>query len=276
MKEDSYLIDYHLHTPLSGHAQGELEEYVEKAIKIGLKEIGFSDHAPLPRGFAPRLRDSISIPEKKFSYYVEKILKLRDKFPEIKIKLGCEIDFIPGRMEETLSLIQKYPLDYRMVSIHFVDGFPFDHPAYYPEWERESKEKIFLRYFQLLKEAIQYGEFDIIAHPDLPKKFGDRIPSSLKYLYREIARCSGEKGMVCEINSSGLRRPVREIYPSEDFLRVMKDAGIPVTFGSDAHSPEEVGKDIEKCYLFAISTGYRTFTLWERRNPISYPLHSSL
>ncbi|MBI3316105.1 MAG: PHP domain-containing protein, partial [Candidatus Omnitrophica bacterium] len=40
-------VDYHMHTPLCGHAVGEPGEYVEQAIKVGLSEIGFSDHAPL-------------------------------------------------------------------------------------------------------------------------------------------------------------------------------------------------------------------------------------
>jgi len=267
---DLYLIDYHLHTSLSGHAEGNMEEYVETAIRKGLKEIGFCDHAPLPEKFPFPNKESLSIPLSKFPSYVKRVLDLRKAYPEIKIKLGCEIDYIPNYIEETLALVKNFPFDYLMLSLHFLGKYPIDHPHFQEVWEKLGKDRVFQSYFETLGDAISLGEFDVLAHPDLPKKFGYQPSFSLLPFYKKISSLLRNNDMVVEVNTAGLRKPVSEIYPSLSFLHILKENHVPVTFGSDAHSPKEVGWEILKAYEWAKSAGYSEFAIWERRE---YSLH---
>lgn len=259
------MVDYHLHTSFCGHARGDMEEYVRAAIQIGLEEIGFSGHFPLFHISDRRLRDTLSIPEDKFPLYVEKVLTLRKKYSRIKIKLGCEVDYIPGLEDEIRKRLQAYPFDYVMCSVHFLEDFLFDHPDYIEEWKKKNVDEVYRSYFSRLLQCIRTGIFDILAHPDLVKKFGFLPGFSLNYLYKEVAQELKKNNMVAEINTSGLRRPVKEIYPSIDFLEILKLHGVPVILGSDAHSPEEVGKDIGKGVMWAREAGYREYASFSRR-----------
>ena len=89
--------DYHIHTPLCKHAVGDPEDYIEYALKMGLKEIGFADHIPLPDEIDLKHR---MVKEQLEEWYIEKILKLKDKYRDrIEIKLGIEADYYPGTEE---------------------------------------------------------------------------------------------------------------------------------------------------------------------------------
>ncbi|NOZ64794.1 MAG: histidinol-phosphatase HisJ [Caldiserica bacterium] len=259
------MMDYHLHTSLCGHARGRMEDYVKNAIQAGLEEIGFSGHFPLFHITDRKLASNLSIPEEKFPLYVEQVLDLRKKFPSIKIRLGCEVDYIPGYEEEIKKRLQPYSFDYVMGSVHFLDGFLFDHPDYIEEWEKRDVDEVYRNYFSRLLQCIETGLFDIIAHPDLVKKFGFFPKFSLGYLYQEIARALRKNNMVAEINTSGLRKPVQEIYPSLDFLKILRKYQVPITLGSDAHSPEEVGKDLDKAKEWAKEAGYKEYASFSGR-----------
>ena len=260
------MIDYHLHTSLCGHARGRMEDYVKNAIQAGLEEIGFSGHFPLLHLPDRELASNLSIPEEKFPLYVEKVLDLRKKYPCIKIRLGCEVDYIPGCEEEVVKRLQAYPFDYIMGSVHLLDGFLFDHPGYMEEWEKRDVDEVYRNYFSRLLQCIRTGLFDIIAHPDLVKKFGFLPRFPLDSLYQKVARALQENNMVAEINTSGLRKPVKEIYPSLDFLKILCKYRVPVTLGSDAHSPEEVGKDLGKAQKWAEEAGYKEYASFSGRN----------
>src|SRR4051812_28097951 len=112
--------DYHMHTPLCGHAIGAPEEYVKQGIKAGLKEIGFSDHAPMIHQRMP----GITMDFHELPTYQQMIEDVQRRFAsQIDIKVALEADFIPGYEAKTKELIFNYPYDYIIGSVHFIDNW---------------------------------------------------------------------------------------------------------------------------------------------------------
>ena len=124
--------DCHMHTPLCGHAIGAPEEYVKQAIKMGLKEIGFSDHAPMAHKPMPDITMSFEdLP--KYNAMIEEIRKLYSF--QISIKIALESDFLPGYESKTKAIIDSYPYDYIIGSVHFIDDWAFDDPDTHENWQ---------------------------------------------------------------------------------------------------------------------------------------------
>ena len=255
------MIDYHIHTIFCGHATGELEDYVEKARELGFKEIGFSDHFPLLNGWKPQ----ITMVEEELPVYVEKILELNNHYSDIDIKLGIEVDYLPEYVEKTREILEKHPFDYVYGSIHYIRGWGFDNPDYRELWEEQNVTDVYLEYYSLLKEAISTGLFDIISHFDLVKKFGHRPQKDISKETKRVISLMKEQNMVLEVNTSGLRMPVEEVYPSEEILSYSRKKSIPIVIGSDAHNPEDVGRDFDKAKRILKRVGYKNTVTFRQR-----------
>jgi histidinol-phosphatase (PHP family) len=125
------------------------------------------------------------------------------------------------------------------------------------------------RYFDVLAAAARSGLFDSLSHPDLVKIFGERAPS---FDYGSVADAIADAGVAVEVSTAGLRKPVRELYPHPDLLAACRERGVPVTLGSDAHSPEFVGRDFDRARELLRSAGYESLTVFERRRARQEPL----
>jgi len=257
----SFMIDYHTHTSLCGHATGRMEEYVEEALRCGLDEIGFSDHLPVKDGKENNLSMAFGdLPE-----YVRKVVDLRKAFPEIRIKLGIEADYIPGSESYMRDILSRYQFDYVIGSVHYIGTWAFDHPKERNVWEESDVDAVYVKYFELLRKSARTGLFDIMGHSDLVKKFGYRSKADLSNVLSDTAQVFKECDVSVEINTSGLRKPVSEIYPAKDILTVFRKHNIPIVFGSDAHIPEEVGRDFDKAVILARQCGYKSYVTYEKR-----------
>ncbi len=259
------MADYHIHTKLCGHASGEMEQYVEQALEAGLSEMGFSDHMPMVSEMGAGLAmEPASLPG-----YVDETLELQKRYPEIKIKLGIEADYFPGLEEESKKIIDQYEFDYVIGSVHFIENWGFDNINQIDQWKEKDINQVYRDYYALLKRSAQSGLFDIIGHSDLVKKFGQKPSEDVSDSIREAAQAFSEHNLVCEINTSGLRRPVSEIYPSLDVLEIYREYDVPIIFGSDAHKPKDVGCDFDLAYQLALNAGYNEETLFEKREKIT-------
>ncbi|WP_287155304.1 histidinol-phosphatase HisJ family protein [Candidatus Solincola tengchongensis] len=264
----SGLVDYHLHTPRCGHAVGDLEEYVARALQIGLSEVGFSDHFPLLH-----LRDpSLSMALEELPEYVGEVSRLAESVSGVRVRLGIEVDYLPGYEERTAEILAAHTFDYVMGAVHFLDGWGFDDPRYVDGYRGRDLYELWARYFQVLGDAAGSGLFDVLAHPDLIKKFGFRPREDVTHLYASFLDRVAAAGLAVEVSTAGLSKPVGEIYPGEDFLRLCRERDIPVTLGSDAHSPREVGRDYRAAVALLRRVGYREIALFERRRRTSLPL----
>lgn len=256
------LPDYHIHTARCGHAGGEMYQYVEQAMKLGLREIGFADHIPMYWLEENERDPSLAMPPERLPEYVAEVEKLRSYYRGITIKLGLEVDFIPGYEGEARRVLDAYPFDYVLGSVHYIDGWGFDNPACIEEYQNHDIDELYRRYFQLVQQAARSGLFNVMAHPDLIKKFGYRPKGDLRGLYAETAGVFAESGVCIEINTAGLRAPVEEIYPALEFLHACQKHGVPVTAGSDAHAPEQVGRGFDLARSLLVRAGYTGVVLF--------------
>lgn len=256
------IVDYHMHTPLCGHAEGLPEEYAAHALQIGLEEIGFSDHAP----FVVKELPGITMKREELPAYHRMIEEAREQFKgRLTILLGIEADFIPGYEDKTKAILEAYPYDYVIGSVHFIKDWGFDNPEEREKWKEQDVSDVYRDYHDLLRQAARSGLFDIMAHVDLVKKFGHRPTGDLTDDLRQTAKVFKDAGVVIEINTSGLRKPVGEIYPSLPNLKIYCQEGVPLTFGSDAHKPEEVGWDYGKAADLARQAGYKEYVMFKGR-----------
>lgn len=256
--------DYHMHTPLCGHAIGSPEEYVKTAIQVGLKEMGFSDHAPMVHQRMP----GITMDFHELPTYQQMIEDVKGRFSsQINIKVALEADFLPGYEAKTKEIISSYPYDYIIGSVHFIDNWAFDDPD--PKvkeyWKIYNVNDVYRKYYALLRQSAKTGFFQIIGHPDLPKKFGARPTEDLTEEIKATAKVFKETGVAIEINTAGLRKPIGEMYPAFNCLKIYCEMGVPLTFGSDSHDPKDVGRDFDKAIDLAKSVGYTEHLVFKQR-----------
>ncbi len=255
-------VDYHMHTPLCGHAVGEPSEYAETALRVGLEEIGFSDHAPLVTHPDPRYTMSdAQLPE-----YHRMIEVIQKKYQgKLTIKLGLEADFVLGFEVKTKEILGGYPYDFVIGSIHFIDAWAFDDPDEQMKWKNKDINRVYRDYYELLRKSAQSGLYDIMGHVDLVKKFGHRPTEDVTDEIQKTAKVFKDTGVTIEINTSGLRKPVKEIYPSLAVLKIYGKTGVPITFSSDSHDPKDVGRDYDQAAELAKAAGYREYRVFKKR-----------
>jgi histidinol-phosphatase (PHP family) len=253
--------DYHMHTPLCGHAVGEPEEYVEQALRIGLEEVGFSDHAPLvSREDARYTMNLLQLPE-----YHAMMERVKKRFKKFTIKVGLEADYVPGYEPKTKNILDGYDYDFVIGSVHFIDNWAFDDPDEKVKWKDKDVDRIYHDYYQLLRRSAESGLFDIMGHVDLVKKFDYHPAEDMTGEVEATAKVFKKAGVAVEINSSGLRKPVNEIYPSLSVLKLYQKAGVPITFASDSHDPKDVGRDFDQAADLAKAAGYSEYLLFKKR-----------
>lgn len=266
------MIDYHTHTTLCHHATGTRAEYLAAAEAAGLDEIGVSDHIPWPAGFDPKWRMS---PE-EFPIYKSMIAEMRAIKSKVKIKYAIEADWVPGKMDEVVLNIEKEPFDYVIGSIHYTDELPFDDiDCKTAVWEGEGRsEWIWNRYYELMLDMTSSGYFDIIGHFDLPKKFGS-LPPETDIIHSgivNILKSAEANSMAIEINTSGLRKQAKEFYPQFNILKQAASLGMMLTFGSDAHDPNDVGANFAEAIAIAKEAGFTKYVSFDQRKPTFYQL----
>ncbi len=255
------MIDYHVHTKLCKHAEGEPSEYCEQAIENGIEEIGFSDHFPV--NYQPSNSidiKTITMREHEIPNYLDTLEKLSAQFKQIEIRKAFEVDYI---INENL-FFNKYidlcdRLDYIIGSIHFAGEQSVDQQEFVTHMKDFGVEKLWEAYFYSMKTLIkQYGQYiDIVGHLDLPKKFLEGFPDNLFDRLREILKLIKDNELVIEINTSGWDKPIKEQYPSEKIIDAIYEYEIEITMGSDAHQPSEVGRYFARTVDMLKSKGFK-------------------
>jgi len=254
--------DYHIHTGMCPHAEGDAREYVERAIGLGMSEMGFAEHLPFLAGWRPLhdLTDDWAMGLDEVEDYVSQVQTLaREYAADLRILVGIEADYIEETLDETAAVLASYQFDYVIGSIHIVgDRFAFDHPEMRDRLPEYGLERIYLESLELAERAAASGLFDIIGHLDHAKKLGPRPSDDAAVTAAASAalRAVAAAGIALELNTAGLRKPVAEAYPAPGLLAEARALGIPLTFGSDAHRPAEVGWAFDEAAVTAREAGY--------------------
>lgn len=259
------ITDYHTHTFRCGHAIGTMREYVEAAMRGGITDIGLTDHLWLY--FAPvGDRDPRwAMAEDQYAAHYAEMLEVREEYRgRIDVRVSVEADFVAGHEDELRSILSRYEFDYVLGSVHFMDGWLIDDVEQSHRYREERVAEIYRRYFANIRNAIRLGVFDILAHFDLPKKFGFLPEEDLTAVVAETLDLAKEAGLAIEVSTGGLRKPIAEIYPAPAILRAMKEREIPIVLSSDAHAPEEVGAGYAESLALVREVGYHELVVFEK------------
>ncbi len=253
MLSSSVMRDYHIHTSLCNHASGSMEEYVQEAINTELSEIAFCDHIPLPDGFDTEHRMKLS----ELDFYLNEIERLRNVYPEISILCGIEADYIAGYESFLEGFLNQYNFDIILMSVHFVEGWSGGNWVFDYNFPAKTVREIYCEYLRSVSKGIQTGLFDIVAHLDIVKRDGFPLMELCPEEVEATLDLIKSEGMALEVNTSGLRKGIKEIFPSHDIVKMGIDKEIPLSLASDAHKPEQVGyhfreilTELEKCGSF--------------------------
>jgi histidinol-phosphatase (PHP family) len=245
--------DYHTHTPLCRHATGEPVELAAHAVRVGLTELGFSDHNPMPQDDFDNWRMRAA----ELDLYVAKVEQARREFPSLSIKLALEVDYLPGYEDWIRDLTNRHPWDYLIGSVHYVSpAWALDNPLQLAEWKTHDVLEVWTAYFERLTMAAESKLFDIIGHADLCKKFCFYPKADCTHLFARFLEAARRHSAAIELNTAGLRKDCKEIYPSLHILEMAQRLGVPITFGSDAHAPNEVGLNFDEAVQLARKAGY--------------------
>ncbi|DAB27943.1 MAG: histidinol phosphate phosphatase [Sulfurimonas sp. RIFOXYD12_FULL_33_39] len=251
------IIDLHNHTKLCNHAEGEIFEYVEKAIECGTKYFGFSEHAPM--NFDKKYR----IDFEQMKNYEDAVLIAKERYKnKIEILLGYEVDYLKNHMDNR---VLNADVDYLIGSVHFINEWGFDNPEFIGRYENENIDVIWQKYFSAIEEMAKTELFDIVGHLDLIKIFKFMPKSDINQIAKNALVAIKKADMSIEINVAGFRKPIGEAYPSLSLLKEAKKLDIPITFASDAHKPEQVGIFNDEAVKMAKDAGYNECVFYRKR-----------
>lgn len=257
------LYESHCHTPLCKHAVGDPEEYCHHALRRGLRGIIFTCHAPLPNGWSAEVRMS----DAEFDTYVAMVDRAREKFADrLDVRLGLESDFMPGLEPWLEKLHRRAPLHHVLGSVHY-------QMAFYRE--RYFTGDVFAyqqTYYEHLALAAESGLFDTLSHPDLIKNETPvewHFPRIRPFIEKALDRIAAT-GVAMEINTSGMLKALPEMNPGPAQLALMRERGIPVVVGADAHRPDRVGDGYATALSHLRTAGYEEVSVFldRRRHPI--------
>ncbi len=268
MNTTRYPPDYHTHTALCKHAQGGPAQYVRAAVAAGVREIAITDHCPAPTDYDAPHRMTLA----EYPRYVRMVDEAR-QVAGCDVLFGIEADYYEGCVPFLERWLPEQSFDLVLGSVHCLDFWSLEDPVKRKEWDSKRVSDVWKRYFELLGRLADSRLYDIVSHLDLPKRSGVRPDEAevrddiLPALDRIAA-----SGMAIEINTSGLRHPVREMYPSPTILGWARERGIPIVFGSDAHEPDNVGGFFPRAVELARSAGYTTSARFRKRRRELVPL----
>ena len=290
------MIDYHVHLwrhrpNLSLQASVEqIAEYCEHAAGLGVTELAITEHTSRFVQFDAAMRgwwETDPNPELRaatlkywdeemgadLDQYVETALAARDA--GLPVVIGMEVDYFPGQMEKTASLLQGYPFDVLLGSVHWIGAWLINELSWAvaeQEWASRGVDRVWDDYTRSVEELAATGAVDVLAHPDLVKISGHRPPVPDEF-HQRIAEAARASGIAAELNSAGWRRHgAVEAYPAPALLQRFRDLKVPITTASDGHDVDYVSWRIEDLTTMARAAGYTEVTTFRGRSPRARPL----
>ncbi len=273
------LTDYHLHlrpddpdATFDNYMTTEnVTVYRRAATRHGIAELGVSEHIH-------RFRQALTIWDHPLwrEQAVDDLNRYVDfvRF-ETDLRLGIEMDYVPGRERVIEEVLAAYDWDYVIGSVHFLGDGALDWEEFDVWRTLDDPDEVWGRYFDAVEASARSGLFDVIAHPDLVKYWGERRPrpyGDLRRFYEPLAEALAGSGAAVELSTAGLRKPVGEMYPTRELLELCVGAGVPVALSSDAHEPEHVGYAYDQATALLAEVGVGELAVFERRQRRMEPI----
>ncbi len=295
------LADYHVHIEKGPYRRPWLDRFVRRATACGLAELGVSEHMYRFKQAAGLLNNPWENHRRTqdLDRYFALLEEARAEGPDgqaggpgshgglpLPLRIGVEFDYVPETEDAIGRLLDRYPFDYRIGSVHWLGDVGFDLGPDIPFWKSGDIRRKYADYFAMLGRLARSGLADIVGHPDVIKVFGHRPEDArrpgeqdaaafLRPLYERAVEEFAAAGLAAEVSTAGLRKPVGEMYPAPAFLAALRAHDVPIVVSSDAHRPGDVGRDFEKAVEFARAAGYREVVRFAGRRGTAYPFYRS-
>ena len=229
--------NYHTHSEYCGHAEGSLENYIEKACSLGLTDLGFAEHAPFPGNPFGMRMDFNSLPN-----YVAELKALRNKYAcQIQLHIGLEIEYLEAYAAYYPILFSQYGIEYLIMGQHFFMG---PDRKCYNLYDNSFPSSYLITHAKNMLKGMESGNFKYIAHPDLMFIRDYGMDASCKEAISTLLGGCEKGNFMLELNANGFRRGKQEYsdglrfpYPVDVFWQEVAKTDIPVIIGSDSHSP---------------------------------------
>jgi histidinol-phosphatase (PHP family) len=255
--------DYHTHPQghkTNAYTQALLQPWVDSVRKRGLRDVAFTDH--------DRYHAGVDFDE---------IDKLREKNPDLKIRAGIELDNDPETSAAGRKWVEKNwdRLDFVLGSVHYLerDDQMFDTvPDGAAQFEGRKIDIVYADYFRRVREIAATGLVDCLAHLDLVKIHGHRPEAGIGSIVNETLDFIKSHNLAIELSTAGWRKPVKELYPSDEIIRLAFGKGIPFTTASDAHSHAQLGENFDGLAEKMSILGVREVCVYQKHKRIICPL----
>ncbi len=254
--------DVHVHflhgNPI-GYSMDFLEGFLKEAQKKGLDEIYLLEHTHQFTEF-----EKVYEPVKAYNSfqhdwitkrmngsieeYIRFIDKVKDTNYPVKVKFGLEVCYVPETADILTEILQRYQFDFLTGSVHWIDGWGFDHAGQKELWESKDINGVYRRYYESMLQLCESGLFTGLAHPDSIKCFGYQPSMDLTEYYNQLAVLLNKNGMYAE-NSGGLKlnySPELELGLNQNLLSILRKNHVQIETASDAHKQSDVGANIEE------------------------------
>lgn len=260
--------DYHTHTALCKHAQGHPADYALAAEAAGVPEMACTDHCPGGEG-EYNLEHRMSLAQ--FPQYVEEVQEAQQAVG-IPVLLGVEADYYPQCEDFLEPFLDAHPFDLVLGSVHWFDmGPPLGTGP--NMWDFDDEYEFWAQYFFRISKLAKTGLYDIASHLDFPKRGRTPMsPSLIHSIVPPVLDDIAAAGMAIEINTSGWFNGAGSAFPDAKILSLARERYIPITFGSDAHRPQDAGRALKEGVALARAAGYAHYARFKNRVMQSMPL----
>jgi histidinol-phosphatase (PHP family) len=290
------MLDYHLHLWPHGERDrqptvDELAAYCDKAQQQGIEQIAITEHlfrfrqaetAGLKGVWADdrRTEDRPDLRAQAADYWTEHCHADLDAYVEaglhakqqgLPIVLGLEVDYYEGRMDRVQALLEGYPFDVLLGSVHWIGAWLFDvieSATAMEEWTNRGIDDAWDAYTRAIEELAATRAVDVLAHPDLAKVAGHTPdPKATDEFHDRIAEAAAASNIAAEVNSAGWRKPCNEAYPAPPLLQKFQQRGVAVTTASDGHHLDHVGFRVADLRPLLDQAGYTELVAFDQRKP---------
>lgn len=266
LPNEPHKADYHVHPGYSLDATGSVDQYCRRASELGIKEICFTTHYdsdPFRKEIDPFVQvDGRIVPlsAESVNRYIDDVRGAGEKYGPsgLTVRVGLEVDYAPHIEEKLRRELAQFDLDYRLGAVHCLDHIAItaskEAEAYF---RRKSAAEMLSEYYTVLKQAVQSGLFEVIAHLDVYKKYGlgfygEEVLTGHKGLVEPVLELMRDSDVGTEINTGVLRKGHKEFCPGLEILNLALEMGVKIAaYGSDAHKVDQLGQGIREAHLLA-------------------------
>ncbi len=265
------MYDLNIHSEYSINSSYPMEKMVKSAISKRAKVVTFTDNIDFEA-----CKNKIDI---KFRVrdYLREATSLKYKYSDsIEIYSGIEIGLQPHLVKKYSELVNNYPFDFVLMTIHTVSGSNIVKDKVLNT--KDIKRTYFEYYSQMLESVRLFDDFDVLGHIDFidnyvlkhsgtsldPSIYDDMFP-----IIKDILEILIKKNKGLEVNTSSTRSGLTYFYPKPSILKLYKELGGEIiTLGSDARKPEDICHEFKEAERLLKEIGFEAIYYYKDRKKI--------